>query len=296
MKTIPSSSTPAFVVVDRVAHKLLRMNLQRRDMRWVSEALTVSLAASELPAICTELPCVFTRAGDRWALVAVTGLEAGRNLMVGADGLWQGQYLPMVLSTWPFRLLEEEDEEGDRLIAMHQDSLSLGEGEPMFDAEGKEQPWFWKTIQDLVVLDAATAGTSRLVAELDAAGLLQSRSLQFMLPNGRQLELSGFFTIEESRLDGLDPALAGQMHRSGALAMASGSTVSSLLANGSSADVMGSSGDVRLESGMDLNVASLLAGERAVGGQEDVLNQLHGDGRPADGDATLGHVAAKRAG
>lgn len=220
MKENPLSKEPEFTVVDRVAHKLLRMNLERRDMRWVSQALTVSLTASELPAMCAELPCVFTRSGDRWALVAVAGLEAGRNLMVGEDGLWQGEYLPMVLSTWPFRLLEEADEEGERLIAMHQASLSLGEGELLFDEEGKEQPWFWKTIQDLVVLDAGTAGTSRLVAELDAAGLLQSRSLQFMLPNGRQLELSGFFTIEESRLDALDPAVAGQMHRSGALAMA----------------------------------------------------------------------------
>ena len=106
----------------------------------------------------------------------------------------------MVLSTWPFRLLEEADEEGDRLIAMHQASLSLGEGEPLFDEAGKEQPWFWKIIQDLVVLDAGTAGTSRLVAELDAAGFFKTADKKpGMLRNIRNLFSRAALTEQEVR-------------------------------------------------------------------------------------------------
>jgi hypothetical protein len=210
-----------FTILHRDAHKLLRLNRDQRDMRWVSKLITVALAAAEMPAAAVEFPCVMTRVSDGGGrLLAITGLEHGRNLFVDADGHWTGDYLPAVLRTWPFRLLTEYDDEGARLVAVHRPALGLAQGEPLFDDQGKEMPWLQAVLQELVALDAAAATTSALVAALDAAGVLHERTLQVILPGGRQMELTGFLSVDEAKLNALDAAQAGELHRTGALALA----------------------------------------------------------------------------
>jgi hypothetical protein len=211
-----------FAVLHREAHRHQRLQRDQRDMRWVGSTITVALAASEMPAAAVEFPCVMTRvAGGGGKLLAITGLESGRNLYVDeATGRWTGNYLPAVLRTWPFRLLTEYDDEGARPVAVHQPALSLSEGEPLFDEQGREMPWLQAVLQELVALDAAASTTSDTVAALDAAGLLHERTLQIVLPGGRQMELTGFLSVDEAKLNALDAAQAGELHRQGALALA----------------------------------------------------------------------------
>ncbi|MDB5928599.1 MAG: hypothetical protein JWR60_306 [Polaromonas sp.] len=210
-----------FTILHREAHRLLRLNRDQRDMRWVSNTITVALAAAEMPAAAVEFPCVMTRvAGGGGRLLALTGLEHGRNLFVDADGHWTGNYLPAVLRTWPFRLLTEYDNEGARPVAVHRPALALAKGEPLFDDQGKEMPWLQAVLQELVALDAAASTTSDIVAALDAAGVLHERTLQVILPSGRQMELTGFLSVDESKLNALDAAQAGELHSKGALALA----------------------------------------------------------------------------
>lgn len=221
-KTPPTSAaTPEFTILHRDAHRLLQLNRDQRDMRWVGETITVALAAAEMPAAAVEFPCVMTRvANGGGRLLAITGLEHGRNLFVNADGHWTGNYLPSVLRTWPFRLLTEYDDEGARLVAVHRPALGLNGGEPLFDEQGKEMPWLQKVLQELVALDAAAATTSDMVAALDAAGVLHERTLQVILPGGRQMELTGFLSVDEVKLNALDTVQAGELHSNGALALA----------------------------------------------------------------------------
>lgn len=218
--TTPDASTE-FTILHREAHKLLRLDRDRRDMRWVGNQITVALAASEMPAAAVEFPCVMTRvAGGGGRLLAITGLEHGRNLFVDADGLWTGSYLPAVVRTWPFRLLSEFDDEGARLVAVHRPALGLAKGEPLFDAQGKEMPWLQTVLQELVAINAAATTTSDMVVALDAAGVLHERTLQAILPNGRQMELSGFLSVDETKLNALDVVQVGELHANGALALA----------------------------------------------------------------------------
>jgi len=221
-RTAPAPDASAeFTILHRDAHKLLQLDRDRRDMHWVGKQITVALAASEMPAAAVEFPCVMTRvAGGGGRLLAITGLEHGSNLFVDADGLWTGSYLPAVVRTWPFRLLSEYDDEGARLVAVHRPALGLTKGEPLFDDQGKEMPWLQAVLQELVALDAAAATTSDIVAALDAAGVLHERTLQVILPNGRQIELTGFLSVDETKLNALDAAQAGELHVKGALALA----------------------------------------------------------------------------
>lgn len=218
---IPAASGSEFTILHREAHRLLRLNRDERDMRWVSGMISVAIAAAEMPSAAVEFPCVMTRGTDGGGrLLAITGLEHGRNLFVDAQGHWSGHYLPAVLRTWPFRLLTEVDDEGARLVAVHRPALSASTGDALFDDQGQESPWLQAVLRELVALDAGATTTAEQVAALDAAGLLHERTLQAILPSGRQMELTGFLSVDEAKLNALDPALAGELHRQGALSLA----------------------------------------------------------------------------
>ena len=90
----------------------------------------------------------------------------------------------------------------------------------MFDDHGQEMPWLQAILKELVALDAAEVTTAAMVDALDAAGVLTERALQAVLPNGRQMELTGFLSVDEHKLHTLDDKVVADLHRQGALAMA----------------------------------------------------------------------------
>ena len=213
-------TNPEFTILHREAHRLLKFNRLDRDMGWVSGLITVNLAAAEMPAAALAFPCVMTHGEAGGRLLAVTGLEQGRNLFVDAQGKWRGDYMPAVLRTWPFRLLSQEDDEGSRPIAVQREALNLKTGDDLFDDKGQEMPWLQAVVQELVALDAGEATTTAMVNALHAAGVLTERALQAVLPNGRQMELTGFLSVDEHKLNALEDKVVADLHRQGALAMA----------------------------------------------------------------------------
>ena len=217
--TVTASPTE-FTILHREAHRLLKFKRIERDMRWVEGLITVNLAASELPSAALVFPCVMTHSEAGGRLLAVTGLEQGRNLFVDPQGHWRATYMPAVLRTWPFRLLDQADAEGSRPIAVQREALNLMEGDALFDEQGHEAPWLQSVMQELVALDTAEATTSQMVTALHAAGVLTERALQAVLPNGRQMELTGFLSVDEHKLNALEDKVVADLHRQGALAMA----------------------------------------------------------------------------
>lgn len=215
-----ASAAPEFTILHREAHRLLKLERAQPDMAWVSGLITVNLAASEMPSAALAFPCVMTRSAKGGRLLAITGLEQGRNLFVDEHKHWTASYLPAVLRTWPFRLLDKEDDEGARPVAVQRDALNTTTGDALFDDKGQEMPWLQAILKELVALDAAEATTASMVDALDAAGVLTERALQAVLPNGRQMELTGFLSVDEQKLHALEDKVVADLHRLGALAMA----------------------------------------------------------------------------
>jgi hypothetical protein len=218
--TATPTSAPEFTILHREAHRLLKLNRVDRDMNWVRGLITINLAAAEMPSAALAFPCVMTHSESGGRLLAIAGLEQGRNLFVDTKGKWLGDYLPAVLRTWPFRLLDKVDEEGARPIAVQREALSSSQGDALFDDQGQEMPWLKAVMQDLVALDAGETTTSEMVNALHAAGVLTERALQAVLPNGRQMELTGFLSVDEHKLNALEDKVVADLHRQGALAMA----------------------------------------------------------------------------
>lgn len=215
-----ATAAPEFTILHREAHRLLKLERAQPDMAWVRGLITVNLAASEMPSAALAFPCVMTRSATGGRLLAITGLEHGRNLFVDAHRHWTAAYMPAVLRTWPFRLLDKEDDEGSRPVAVQRDALNATTGDALFDEHGQEMPWLQAILKELVALDAAETTTAAMVDALDAAGVLTERALQAVLPSGRQMELTGFLSVDEHKLHTLDDKVIADLHRQGALAMA----------------------------------------------------------------------------
>ena len=221
------SSTPvplppdALSILHRETHGHLRLNRSVPDFSPFRSGVTVALTAAEVPAACLEFPCVMARQADgKFGLLAVTGLQAGNNLFVSPEGAWLGQYLPATLATWPFRLVREGAEPGRFLVAVQPSALGESVGDPLFDAAGVETPWLLERLRLLVDTDAALTETSRQVDALHEAGVLTERSLQAVLADGRDVELSGFLVVDEAKLQALPEKAVHELHTQGALALA----------------------------------------------------------------------------
>lgn len=115
----------------------------RRDATaaFAGSATAIPVVASEFAAAGRQYPIVFT--GDDAAMpVIVTGIEAGKNLFVEADGRWkQGFYVPAYIRRYPFigitlsseeRIMLGFDEQSDSIAAVASDADAI----PLFDDEG----------------------------------------------------------------------------------------------------------------------------------------------------------------
>lgn len=208
-------------ILHRQTHGHLRLDRQNLRFDFVRGAVSTSIGTAELAAACTEFPCVMARSGPaRWSLLAITGLEAGKNLFVGPQGEWLASHLPSTLATWPFRLVAQGAEPGRFLVAVHTPALSTDKGEPLFDASGNESAWLQEQLRLLSAVDASMNETSRQIELLEKAGLLQERTFQAVLADGRDVELNGFWAVDELKLGQLDAATVHELHTSGALVLA----------------------------------------------------------------------------
>lgn len=215
-----AASGPALAVLHRETHRHLRLNRHKPNHGFARASVTVALTAAELPAACTEYPCVMARQPDGgWALLAVTGLQSGQNLFVSPEGAWLGEHLPATLATWPFRLVRDGADPGRFLVGVMTEELSESVGDPLFDATGAESPWLLERLRVLVDTDAGLAETSQHLAALEAAGVLTERSLQAVLADGRDVELSGFCVVDEAKLQALPEKTVHELHVRGTLSL-----------------------------------------------------------------------------
>jgi hypothetical protein len=208
-------------VLHRETHRHLRLNRRKPDYGFARSSVTVALSASEVPAACMEYPCVMARLPDgSWSLLAVTGLQTGHNLFVAEDGSWLGTHLPATLATWPFRLMRETQDPSHFVVAVQLSELNEAAGDPLFDAAGAEAPWLMERLRELVETDAALKETARQIAMLDQAGVLIERSFQAVLADGRDVELNGFWVVDEAKLQALPADAVHQLHAQGVLWLA----------------------------------------------------------------------------
>lgn len=177
------------------------------------------LVAREVARACMHLPIGFVKTNDGFQLVAVQGLQAGKNLMVGPDGRWVGGYVPATYRTYPFALAKTTDDR--RVLCFREESGLINDvdGERFFEDDGSPT----KTLKDVLsFLEQVTKNaqqTAKLCEMLADVGLIQPWSVKLRTAN-RERELEGLFRVDEAALNALPVEKLDALRKAGALPVA----------------------------------------------------------------------------
>jgi hypothetical protein len=212
------------VALDRQQHRLMRFKREGDDNARFTALNSMFVVAGEFNEACKEYPLVWIEAGQdaqgvrQVAPIAVFGLAKGQNLCFDGDA-WRTAYMPVVMRMYPFMLARS----GDVQYAVCHDAnttrMSLTEGEPLFDAEGNPSAFTLDLQRQLEQVEMEVERTRQMGLELLRLDLLREMRFEATLPDGAQVGVDGFLTVDEKRFAELPDAEVLKMHKSGLLGL-----------------------------------------------------------------------------
>jgi hypothetical protein len=207
--------------LDRTKHQTLGVDETRRGKAFAA-LHGIQVFVSEFTHAARHYPVVFAKdsASGKHVAIAVTGLDAGENLFIGADGRWTDfAYVPAYVRRWPFFAVPVDGQDQaapQSLICVDESALAAG-GEALFDAEGKETE-ACRRVQTLVSeIEAARVQTERLIETLVNHKLLQPFEAHAFPKAGKDLHLKGMYRVDEARLNALEGRVIKSLMKRGEL-------------------------------------------------------------------------------
>jgi hypothetical protein len=213
------------VAADRAEHRFMRMRVPVTDWSVAGKLNAIFVAATEFGDVAREFPIVFVRAGDdddgkpAIAPVSVFGLVQNQNLFVQPDGSWRGNYMPAVLSMYPFCIGRMDAERFAICFDSAWSGLSGTEGERLFSSEGEPTDFLKQVQQQLETLEGQVQRTRLMCRRLRELDLLREMRFDATLPDGNKLGVDGFLTVDEQKLNDLPDGVVVELHKSGVLGM-----------------------------------------------------------------------------
>ena len=182
---------------------------QLENFHFASGLTLVSVVQAEATRAAGSLPLAFWKRQDSFELVAVTGLEPHRSLMVASNGQWLAGYVPAVLRAHPFWLVQIPGQKHPALCVDESTGLveDAGKGQAFFDESGKGiTPALKAMLQLLGQVEDSRVATERAARLLAAAQVLVPFSFKTR-PSGPAQDLAALgelYMVDQARLNALD--------------------------------------------------------------------------------------------
>lgn len=187
----------------------------RRDYKFASELNSVPLLAAEFLIAAREYPIVFASSGGSVFPAALLGFEANKNIFVGEDGKWLGNYVPAFLRRYPFVFAEDTSgKEGRFTLCIDEEYSGLnkdGIGERLFDSNGDRTQYLETMLGFVTQFQAQFNRTRAFCDKLSKLDLLEPAQARYTTPDGRTGNLGGFSSIVRERLKNISSETLGSM-------------------------------------------------------------------------------------
>lgn len=200
-----------YELLNNVDHKDLRVKTQRSaelgDSLWY-----VPTFPAEFKNIQRNYPIFFVKNPDtgKFQAVAVFGFEERENLFLNENG-WNASYIPLSVMRQPFLIgvqkARQENVSGTQLVVsvdMDSPRVSTKEGEPVFLEHGGSSEYLEQVTSILKVINEGFERSASFADVLLGMDLLESFVLDVELDDGSTHNLTGFYTINEASLAGLE--------------------------------------------------------------------------------------------
>jgi hypothetical protein len=207
---------PNPVLLNNIDHKDLRV-ITTHSAKYGDDVMVAYSFASEFRNLQAHYPIVFFKGedGTRFSAGALLGFEEGENLFL-KDDTWDATYVPLAMQHRPFLIGQSGGE-----MVMHVDldhpRISRTEGEPVFLEYGGSSEFVERMGSTLRAIHEGLQTAPAFSAALLEHKLLESFVFDITLANGSQHRLSGFYTINEERLNALDGATLESLNKAGYL-------------------------------------------------------------------------------
>lgn len=183
---------------------------------------SLPINAVEFALASHDYPIVFAKAGSSAVPVVVLGLRQNNNLFVDGSGNWAlGTYVPAYARRYPFIFLNNEEastltlcvDEGSDLVLKDSSGSAFFTGDEPSELT-KNALAFCQDYHNHALL------TQRFAQAVVDADLLVENRADATLANGEKLTLSGFFRIDEQKLQALPQETVLAWHKDGFLGLA----------------------------------------------------------------------------
>jgi hypothetical protein len=193
-----------FVAVSQARHAA-RIWQHHADYRFAATEALAPIVGAELAKAALSMPLAFSEQAGGYTLVAVLSLVPGRNMFVGPDGRWYGNYIPACLGSYPFSLLAQQGTDQLALCVAEGSGLVVEKhiaGEEFFDAEGNVSPALKPVMELLTQLHRSRQVTDLAVSALAQAGVIKPWQIKIKSEQGEQA-ISGLHHVDEAALAAL---------------------------------------------------------------------------------------------
>jgi len=209
------------VLLDREKHRGRRVKASS-SFGFARKANSLYVAGVEFGEACKEYAVVFTRQGNgKTVPVVMLGLRSRENLFVDDHDRWTGRYVPAFVRRYPFVLAELPGQSLAVCIDEAYAGVNDAEGEPLFDAQGKDTPFLRNALDFLTEYQREYLRTEAFCKRLDQAGLLTEMNARADLVDGRSFTVGSVLVVDEKKLMALPDATVLQLFRAGELHLVS---------------------------------------------------------------------------
>lgn len=209
------------VLLDRERHRRRRVRTSS-SFAFARNANSVMLAGVEFNEACKEYAIVFNRdAAGAAAPVVMLGLRSRENLFVGEGDGWDARYVPAFVRRYPFVLADLSGQQLGVCMDEAYGGFSEEEGEPLFDAQGRDTPFLRNAVEFLSQYQQEVLRTRAFCQRLERSGLLREMNAKADLVDGRSFTVGGLWVVDEAKLMALPDTAALAMFRAGELHLVS---------------------------------------------------------------------------
>ncbi len=187
---------------------------------FVAREPLIPIGMQEVLEAVLHVPVAFIQTPQGLRLVAVLGLDPGRNLMVDAKGRWLSTFRPVRIRTHPFTLAPLPT--GEYGLCLWEDSglvAAEGAGQPFFTPDGALFSIVQQVMEALVSAERAKAVVTAQANALFEAGVICP--WQIVVPDGERVrKVEGLLQIDEEKFRALDDETFLKLRKTGALTLA----------------------------------------------------------------------------
>lgn len=210
------------VLVNNIDHAGLRVAI-RTGAAHGDSVNQLPLYPSEFEEAQRSFPIVFRRTDEGIQAFALLGLDRDENLFLDGDR-WTTPYIPAMQRRGPFSIgmtppALAGDAAGEPMIHIDMDDARVGapDGLPLFLEQGGNAPLLDHIAGVLRVLFTGVTQGPAMLAELEAAGLLQPTTLQISVTEQDRYDVPDLLMIDQDALAALAGDRLERLHETGLL-------------------------------------------------------------------------------